>query len=71
MAARRIAASGRELFMQEYPCCPDEAFIASGRPVFDPEQIVERIEEVPEPICLMDVEETGAGLCWPSRLSAD
>jgi hypothetical protein len=59
---RRIAASGRELFMQEYPCCPDEAFIASGRPVFDPEQIVKRIEEVPEPICLMDVEETGAGL---------
>jgi hypothetical protein len=34
-------AHGRMKFMQEYPCCPDEAFIASGRPVFDPEQIVE------------------------------
>jgi hypothetical protein len=59
---KRIGASGRELFMQEYPCCPDEAFIASGRPVFDPEQIVELLKTVPEPIYTMDVEETAAGL---------
>jgi hypothetical protein len=67
---RRIAASGRELFMQEYPCSPDEAFIASGRPVFNPEQIVERLGVVDEPIYQMDVEETAAGLVLaksPSR----
>jgi hypothetical protein len=33
---KKIAANGRMKFMQEYPCCPDEAFIASGRPVFNP-----------------------------------
>jgi hypothetical protein len=58
----RIANSGRQLFMQEYPCCPDEAFIASGRPVFDPEQIVELLSSTPEPEYRMDVEETAAGL---------
>jgi len=58
----KIGAHGRMQFMQEYPCTPDEAFIASGRPVFDPEQIVERLASTPEPIYRMDVEETGAGL---------
>jgi hypothetical protein len=58
---RKIAAVGRELFMQEYPCCPEEAFIASGRPVFDPEQINRVQENAPEPIVRMDVMETAAG----------
>ena len=59
---RKIAANGRELFMQEYPCTPDEAFIASGRPVFNPEQVVERLSKLEGPVCRMDVEETAAGL---------
>jgi len=59
---RKIAANGRDLFMQEYPCCPDEAFIASGRPVFNPEQIVELIGSAPAILKSMDVEETGAHL---------
>lgn len=58
---RKIAANGRELFMQEYPCTPDEAFIASGRPVFNPDQIVKRIEEADEPLYRLDVEESAAG----------
>lgn len=58
----KIGANGRDKFMQEYPCCPDEAFIASGRPVFNPEQVVELIEAAPAPLYLMDVEETGQHL---------
>lgn len=37
----RIAEKGRELFQQEYPCDADEAFLTSGRPVFNPERIAE------------------------------
>lgn len=47
---RKIAANGRELFMQEYPATPDEAFLASGRPVFVPEQIHEMLRLAPEPV---------------------
>lgn len=36
-----IATNGRELFRQEYPCCPDEAFLTSGAPVFSAERIAE------------------------------
>jgi hypothetical protein len=61
---RRIADGGRMKFMQEYPCCPDEAFIASGRPVFDPEQTVERISALDGPIYQMDIEETKAGMVF-------
>lgn len=32
------------LFKQEYPSCPEEAFITTGRPVFDNDAIVKRIE---------------------------
>ena len=58
---RKIGAVGRELFMQEYPCTPDEAFIASGRPVFDPEQIAEALLNAPEVLARMDVDETVSG----------
>lgn len=36
---RKVAASGLELFQQEYPCNADEAFLTSGRPVFNPTQL--------------------------------
>ena len=63
---KKIAAHGRMKFMQEYPCTPDEAFIASGRPVFDPEQIVERITTATEDgfLYCMDVEENEVGLSF-------
>lgn len=34
----------KELIKQEYPCTPDEAFLASGRCVFDTETIIARKE---------------------------
>lgn len=53
-----IAKSGLELFKQEYPCTPEEAFITSGRPVFEPSVIHEMLEKASEPIRLMAVEQT-------------
>lgn len=32
------------LFKQEYPSCPEEAFLSSGNCVFDKEKLIERIE---------------------------
>lgn len=40
---RKIANSSEDLFMQEYPATPDEAFISTGRPVFEPQLIVEQL----------------------------
>lgn len=34
----------KELIKQEYPCTPDEAFLASGNCVFDKDRIIERKE---------------------------
>lgn len=36
----------KELIKQEYPCTADEAFIASGRCIFDKENIIKRIDEL-------------------------
>ena len=36
----------RDQFRQEYPACPQEAFIMSGRAVFDSEKILKHIESV-------------------------
>lgn len=38
------------LFKQEYPSCPEEAFLSSGNCVFDKEKIIERLQRVQEPI---------------------
>lgn len=40
---RKIANSSPELFMQEYPATPDEAFISTGRPVFEPQLLNDQI----------------------------
>jgi hypothetical protein len=53
----KVGESGREKFMQEYPSCADEAFITSGRPVFNPEQLQELLRNAPEPIARMAVED--------------
>jgi hypothetical protein len=39
---RKISQSGIELFKQEYPLTPEEAFLTTGRPVFDLEKLSER-----------------------------
>lgn len=39
-----------EQFHQEYPSSPDEAFISTGRCIFDKEAIIERLKHTPKPI---------------------
>ena len=36
---RKISQNGIDLFRQEYPAEPEEAFLTTGRPVFNPEQL--------------------------------
>lgn len=38
------------LFKQEYPICPEEAFLTTGNCVFDQDKIMERLSKVPEPL---------------------
>jgi len=52
----KIAEKGRDLFKQEYPFSADEAFLTSGRPVFNPDQITELLKEAPEPLARMALE---------------
>jgi phage terminase large subunit len=40
----------KDLIKQEYPCTPREAFLLSGRNVFDTEKLLARLENVPKPI---------------------
>jgi len=53
----KIAQNGDDLFKQEYPATPEEAFLASGRPVFDPVLITPLLDKCPSPIKRMAVEE--------------
>lgn len=39
-----------EKFKQEYPICPDEAFLSTGQCYFDKNKIINRIRKVVEPI---------------------
>jgi len=39
-----------ELFRQEFPSCPDEAFLHSGTGVFDNQKVILRRETAPEPV---------------------
>jgi hypothetical protein len=54
---RKIGANGLELFKQEYPLNADEAFLNTGRPVFHPDYLHERLKQSIKPIKLMAVEE--------------
>ena len=42
---RKIAQNGIDLFRQEFPSYPEEAFLTTGRPVFNPEQLAGLLEE--------------------------
>jgi hypothetical protein len=39
-----------EQFKQEYPSCPEEAFIGTGNCIFDKDAIINRLRYVPKPI---------------------
>lgn len=40
----------KDLIKQEYPCTPHEAFLLSGKNVFDTEIILERLTRLPKPL---------------------
>lgn len=40
----------KDLIKQEYPCTPREAFLLSGKNVFDTEVILERLTRLPKPL---------------------
>jgi hypothetical protein len=46
---RKIAQNGIDLFRQEYPAEPEEAFLTTGRPVFNPEGLQESLGTAEEP----------------------
>lgn len=54
---RKIAQNGIGLFKQEYPATPDEAFLSTGRPVFNPDYLHERLTNPIAPIKRMAVED--------------
>ena len=47
---KKIAQNGKDLFSQEYPATPEEAFLTTGRPVFNPEQLQECLKDARDPI---------------------
>ena len=47
---KKIAQNGLDLFKQEYPSEPDEAFLTTGRPIFNPEQLVKMLDDTRDPI---------------------
>ena len=42
---RKIAQNGIDLFNQEYPAQPEDAFLNTGRPVFNPEQLTQCLDD--------------------------
>ena len=54
---RKIATNGEAMFKQEYPATAEEAFISTGRPVFNPDTLTERLQSPRQPIKTMAVEE--------------
>jgi hypothetical protein len=54
---REIATNGSDLFKQEYPSNPDEAFLSTGRPIFNSDYVQERVLLNKQPIKLQAVEE--------------
>jgi hypothetical protein len=55
---RKIAETSRDLFMQEYPSTAEEAFLTSGRPVFNPDLLNRMLKEATEPLHRMELEGT-------------
>ncbi|MFX8660793.1 hypothetical protein ABTM16_19050, partial [Acinetobacter baumannii] len=60
---RKVAQNGLDLFRQEYPAEPDEAFLTTGRPVFAPESLQSRLGQVPDLLDRLALE----GAIWQSH----
>lgn len=52
----RIAEAGYDSFLQEYPSEAEEAFIASGRPVFDPVHLRHYKDSTAPPVATKEIE---------------
>ncbi len=53
---RKVAQNGLELFQQEYPATADEAFLTSGRPVFNPQQLNDLLDQAPPVVSRLALE---------------
>lgn len=53
----RIAQTSLDLFHQEYPATPEEAFLATGAPVFNPEQLVKVLQTCRDPESRMTLQD--------------
>jgi hypothetical protein len=53
---KKIAQNGIDLFRQEYPADADEAFLTSGRPIFNPDQLLKMIEAAEPHVARMALE---------------
>lgn len=42
---KKVATSGLDLFKQEYPSTAEEAFLSTGRPIFNTEKLNERLQK--------------------------
>lgn len=58
---KKIGTSGLELFQQEYPATAEEAFLSTGRPIFDNLKITKQLKSVSKPITLKAVEQAFDG----------
>jgi hypothetical protein len=58
---QKVAQSGLDLFKQEYPCFPEEAFITTGRPVFDLSIITRMLKAAPDILRRYTMELTAKG----------
>lgn len=54
---QKVAQNGLDLFKQEYPSNPEEAFLTTGRPVFNPEKLAQRLLQAPDLLTRMSVTE--------------
>lgn len=59
----KIAATSRDHFKQDYPSCAEEAFLTSGMPLFNPEQLADLKRDAPQPLSQLTLE---AGVFVPS-----
>lgn len=55
---KKVATNGLDLFKQEYPATAEEAFLSTGRPIFNNEYVTQRLKNIKSPVTLMAVEET-------------
>lgn len=49
---RNNCGGDERLFNQEYPGCPEDAFLSSGNPVFDNRAILQMLPSVPKPLAV-------------------